>query len=107
MTIRSPFQPRYGSTQTVNPAAASAQITIGGGNKSIRVRNTGANIGSFRTGRAVEVGGAANVVATAADMPVAPNETVTIEKPQDHDTLAYISATGTTFVITAGEGGLN
>lgn len=101
MTIRSPFKPHYGSTQTVTPAAGSATITIGRGDKSIRVRNTGANIGFFRT-FLVSDGASA---ATAADMPVSPNETIIIEKAQDHDSLSHISATGTTFVITSGEGG--
>ena len=70
MTIRSPFQPRYGATQSPSPAAASASISIGRGNKSIRVRNTGANIGFFRTGLASD----GTVTATSADMPVAPGE---------------------------------
>lgn len=103
MTIHSSFQPHYGSTQTVTPAAASATITIGKGNKTIRVHNAGAtNPGFFRTGLASD----GTVTATAADMPVYPGETVYIEKPQDHDTLAHISAAGTTFVITSGEGGV-
>lgn len=102
MTIRAPFKPHYGSTQNVSPAAASAAITIGQGEKTIRVRNTGAtNIMYFRTGLA----SAGTVIATAADMPVAPGESVYIEKPQDHDTLAHISADGTTASITSGEGG--
>jgi hypothetical protein len=102
MTIRSPFRPHYGSTQTVAPAAAAATITIGRGDKSIRVRNTGAtNIGFFRVFRLSD--GA--VAATAADMPVAAGETVIIEKDTDYDSLSHISAAGTSFVITAGEGG--
>jgi len=103
MTIRSAFQPTYGSTQSVSPAAASAAITIGAGNKTIRVRNTGAtNPLFFRTGKASD----GTVTATAADTPVYPGEVLNIEKPQDHDTLAHISAAGTTAVMTAGEGGM-
>lgn len=103
MTVRSAFQPRYGSTQSISPTAASTSITIGGTNKTIRVRNTGAvNPMFFRTGQASD--GA--VIATAADMPVYPGEVLNIEKPQDHDTLAHISAAGTTAVVTAGEGGM-
>jgi hypothetical protein len=103
MTIRSPFQPQYGSCQSITPAAASASITIGRGNKSIRVRNTGTtNPMFFRTGRAAD----GTVTATATDMPVAPGETVIIEKSQDHDTLAHISAAGTTATVIAGEGGI-
>lgn len=102
MTIRSPFKPHYGSNQVVSPAVASASITIGQGDKTIRVRNTGAaNVMYFRTGLAFD--GA--VTATTADVPVSPGETVYIEKPQDHDTLATISALGTTADIMSGEGG--
>lgn len=103
MTIKSPFQPRYGAGVAVAPAAASATSTLGLGNKTLRVRNTGAtNIMFFRTGRAAD--GA--VVATSADMPVSPGETVYVEKFQDHDTVAYISAAGTTAQIISGEGGM-
>lgn len=102
MTIRSPFKPHYGTNHQAAPAAASASITVGKGDKTIRVRNTGAtNMMYFRTGLAFD--GA--VTATVADVPVAPGETVYIEKPQDHDTLAHISAAGTTAEIMSGEGG--
>lgn len=101
MTIRSPFQPHYGSNQVVTPAAASAAITIGFGNKSIMVCNTGVNIGYFRTGRAAD----GTVTATTADVPVPSGQTRIIEKPQDHDTLAHISAAGTTFQVMSGEAG--
>lgn len=101
MTIRSPFKPRYGSNQVVAPAAASASITIGKGDKSISVSNTGANVGYFRTGLASD----GTVTATTADVPVPSGTTRIIEKPQDHDTVAHISASGTTFNVMSGEGG--
>ena len=100
MTIRSPFKPHYGTTQTFNPASSSATITIGRGDKSLRLINTGANICFFRTGPAASI-----AAATAADCPVAAGQTLIIEKAQDDDTLAHISATGTTLVVTSGEGG--
>jgi subtilase family serine protease len=103
MTIHSNFQPKYGSTQTASPGAGSATLTIGKGNKTLRVKNTGAtNAAFFRTGLASD----GTVTATAADMPVFPGEVVYIEKPQDHDTLAHISAAGTTITVTVGEGGM-
>jgi hypothetical protein len=102
MTIRAPFKPHFGSNQNPSPAAASASITIGGGDKTLRIRNTGAtNVMYFRTGQLSN--GA--VVATTADMPVYPGESVYIEKPQDDDTVATISALGTTASIMSGEGG--
>jgi hypothetical protein len=103
MTIHSNFRPQFGSTQNVAPAAASASVVIGSGNRTIRVKNTGAtNVGYFRVGYSVN--GA--VTATAADMPVYPGETVYVDKDPMWDTVAYISASGTTFAITAGDGGM-
>lgn len=101
MTIRAPFKPHYGTNQVVTPAAASASITIGKGDKSIRVCNTGANVGYFRTGLASN----GTVTATAADVAVPSGQSLVIEKDQDHDTLAHISAAGTTFQVMSGEGG--
>lgn len=102
MATKTPFSPQYGSTKNVSPGAASATQTIGTTCKTLRVRNTGAtNIGYFRTGLASD----GTVTASSADMPVSPGEVVYITKPQDHDTVAYISASGTTFTIVAGEGG--
>jgi hypothetical protein len=102
MTIQSNFQPRYGSTQTFSPAAGSATVTVGKDNRTLRVKNTGAtNPMFFRTGRASD----GTVTATAADMPVYPGEVVYIAKSPEHDTLAHISAAGTTATVTAGEGG--
>lgn len=102
MTIRAPFKPHYGSNQVVSPGAASAEITIGKGDKTIRIRNTGStNPMFFRTGNSAN----GTVTATTADVPVSPGETVYIEKPQDDDKLAHISAAGTTANIMSGEGG--
>lgn len=102
MTIRAPFKPHYGSNQAVSPAAASASITIGKGDKTIRAVNTGAtNVMHFRTGKASD----GTVTATSSDVCVRPGESLDIEKPEDHDTLAYISAAGTTAQFMSGEGG--
>lgn len=43
--------------------------------------------------------------ATTADTPVLPNSSVVLGKAQDEDTVAYISAAGTTLNIQSGEGG--
>lgn len=102
MSANSPFRPHFGSNQNISPAAASAAITIGSGDKTLRVRNTGAtNVMYFRTGQA----SLGTVSATVSDMPVYPSETIYIRKPQDHDTVATISAAGTTASVMSGEGG--
>lgn len=96
-----PFQPVFGSNQVLAPAAASAPATLSSPFSSqLRVINTGTNIGYFRTYRAADGAQAA----TTADMPVAPGMATTISKTKDHDTIATISAAGTTFQVTAGEG---
>lgn len=99
VTQRTPFKPHYGQTATVNPAAGSATVVLGRGDKSLRFINNGANICYFRTG----VG--AGVVATVLDCPILAGQILIIEKPQDDDTIAHISAAGTTLLITPGEGG--
>jgi hypothetical protein len=103
MTIQSNFRPQYGSGQTASPAVGSATITIGKGCRTLRIKNTGAtNVMQFRTGIAAD----GTVAATAADMQLSPGEVVYIEKDSRHDTLAFISASGTTMHAIAGEGGV-
>lgn len=97
MTVKAPFAPAYTQGQTVTAAAAAASITIGKGAKSICLTNTGSNVGYVRTG-------ASGIVATAADYPVPAGIQVVISKPDDHDTLSYISASGTTLHAIPGEG---
>ena len=99
MTVHSNFAPQYGATQTVTPAAASAQIAIGKDCRTVRVSNTGTNIGSFRIGTGT-------ITASGADMPVEPGKTGYVSKEPTWDQLAHISAAGTTFVITPGNGGM-
>lgn len=103
MTVNRNFAPDYGNTQTVAPAASSASIVIGKGNKTIRVKNAGAtNVGYFRIGLSTN----GTITATASDMPVYPGETVYVSKDDTWDTLAHISAAGTTFAVTPGDGGV-
>lgn len=103
MTIHSNFQPKYGSTQDLTAAAASQEATIGAGCKTLRIKNLdAANPASVRTGKASD----GTVTATAADVTLDAGEVRYIAKPQDHDTLAYISALGATLRVEAGEGGV-
>jgi streptogramin lyase len=106
MTIESPFQPRRGANQKVTATTTSQTITIGAGSKSIRALNAGAVVGYFVTYKASDE----TRTCTAADTPVGPagaaSSTMVIEKPQDHDTVAYL-ADSTTAVMhfQPGEGG--
>lgn len=97
MAAFQPFNPKYTSGQTVAPAAASASITVGKGEKNVRLVNDGAANCYVRLG-------IAGVVATAADYLLRPGADKVITKEQDHDTLAHISATGTTLNVMVGEG---
>lgn len=107
MTVASAFQPARGRNQRVTAGTTSANVTIGAGEKSLRVANASTVVVYFRTYRASD--GAQ--VAANTDTPVLPagaaSSTIVIEKPQDHDTVAYIADSGTGNVIhfQPGEGG--
>lgn len=103
MTVESNFQPKYGATVVATGAASSSTTAVGLGNKTLRLKNTGAtNPVSFRTGKSSD----GTVTAVLTDMVLDPGEVIYIEKPQDHDVVACISAAGTTLRITPGEGGI-
>lgn len=106
MSTYTPFMPKKGGNQKVSATTTSALITIGKGNKSLRVINAGANVTFFRTYRAADGAEAC----TAADTPVAVSgaagSVLVIEKPEDHDTVSYLAETGATVMhFTPGEGG--
>jgi hypothetical protein len=101
MTQRTPFKPHFEQTATVASGAVSANVTVGKGDKSLRLINYGANICYFRTGV-----GSGTGTATAADCPIIAGQTLVIEKAQEDDTVAHISAAGTILLITPGEGGI-
>jgi hypothetical protein len=97
MTINAPFCPAYTQGQTVSPGAAAASITIGLGAKNLCLTNTGSNVCYVRVG-------AAGIEATAADYPVLGGAQVVLSKDEQHGTLSYISASGTTLHVLPGEG---
>lgn len=98
MTIRAPFQPRRGVNLVATPAAASASVSLDSQAKSVRLVNAGLNICHVRIGSGAQT-------ATTADMPVRPNSEIVVQKGDGDDTLAHISALGTTLHIQTGEGG--
>lgn len=106
MSTGTPFQPKRGANQKVTASTSSAAITIGKGNKSIRVLNAGSVVGYFATYKAAD--GA--YTCTAADTPVGPSgaasSTLVVEKPEDHDSIAYLADSTTTVMhFMPGEGG--
>lgn len=98
MTVRAPFQPRRGVNQVLTPAAGSASVAIDANAKSVRLCNVGANICHVRIGAGAQT-------ATTADMPVPAGRDVIVSKADGDDTLAHISAAGTTLHAQTGEGG--
>ena len=99
MSIKAPFQPRRGVNLTATPGAASASVALDSQAKSVRLVNTGANICFVRIGAGAQT-------ATTADMPVRAGSEIIVSKGDGDDTLAHISATGTTLYIQTGEGGI-
>lgn len=107
MSVTSPFQPKKGGNNKVTATTTSASITVGAGQKSLRVINAGVIVGYFRTYKASD--GAET--ASSADTPVAVSgaagSVLIIEKPQDHDSIAYIADSVTTVMhFQVGEGGV-
>jgi len=99
MSIKAAFQPRRGQNLTETPAASSASVTLDSQAKSVRLVNNGANVCFVRIGAGAQT-------ATTADMPVRAGSEIVVSKGDGDDTLAHISATGTTLYIQTGEGGI-
>lgn len=104
MTAIQPFAPRYDATVTATPSSSSAAVAFDTQrlNKQVQFVNTGANICFVQTYDSSLPGTAPT--ASTADYPIPPNMARTLTKPQSHDTVAHISASGTTLYITPGEG---
>ena len=98
MTIRAPFQPTRGANQVTTPAAASASVNVDPFSKTLRLVNVGLNICHVRVGEGPQT-------ATTADLPLPSGTSIFVQKGQGEDTVAFISAVGTTLHIQPGEGG--
>lgn len=99
MTVRAPFNPNRGANQVSTPGAASVSVTINAISKSVRLVNSGSNICHVRIGTGTQT-------ATTADLPIRAGSEVILSKGEGEDTLAHISAVGTTLHIQPGEGGV-
>ena len=99
MSSESPFQPARGKNQKVTAGVASAIITCGAGNHALRVVNQGAVLGYFVTFKAADEPGK---VCTTNETPVAVSggagSVLVIEKPLDHDSVAYLADSTTTIL---------
>lgn len=99
MTIKQPFAPHYGSNQSLAAGSPATAVSISHQAKQMRVVNTGANIGFFRTYDST--GGAP--AATAADYPVPPGAGAIVSKI-GHNAISVFSPAGTTLQVMTGEG---
>jgi hypothetical protein len=109
MTVESPFQPMRGANKKVTATTTSQVVAFGAGQKSLRVLNAGAVVVYFRTFNSTDTIEAAKAC-TNAETPVGPagaaSSTLTIEKPQDHDSVSYLADSTTSVVhFQPGEGG--
>ena len=93
------FTAQRGGNQVVSAGAVSASVNVDVHCKSVRVVNSGTtNIGYVRIGQGAQT-------ATTADTPIRANSEIVLLKADGEDTVAYISAAGTTLHIQPGEGG--
>jgi len=99
MSVVNQFSQRDKSNQVVTPAAASASVSLNQQDKAVRLVNTGANVCYVRIGTGAQT-------ATTADVPVRSGSEVILRKKNGDDTLAHISAAGTTLNVATGEGGV-
>ncbi len=89
------FSPSYGTTVSVSAtSSASAATNLIIGDLGVQIINIGTKMGF------VKVCAAGN--ATSADYPVNAGETVIITKAAAFNRISYISADGTTLLITSG-----
>lgn len=109
MTVQSAFQPKRGSNKKVTASTTSATVAFGAGQKSLRILNSGAVVGYFRTFDSTDAVDAA-IACTNADTPIGPagaaSSTLVIEKSERHDSVAYLADSTTTVMhFQPGEGG--
>ena len=97
--MQTAFNPNRGANQVATPAAASASISLDPRAKSIRLVNSGVNVCHVRVGTGAQT-------ATTADLPIRGGSEIVVRKGDGEDTLAHISAAGTTLHIQTGEGGI-
>lgn len=97
MSATHSFSPARGKNQKVTASTTSAIITIGAGNRAIRAVNQGSQVGYFVTFKASDEPGK---VCTAGETPLTISGdagcVVVVEKPFDHDSIAYLADTSTT-----------
>jgi hypothetical protein len=108
MSTNTPFQPKRGGNKKVTATTTSQTVSVGAGQKSLRILNSGAVVGYFRTFDSTDATDAA-IPCAVTDTPIGPagaaSSTLVIEKPERHDGVAYLSDSTTTVLhFQPGEG---
>ncbi|CAB4203029.1 hypothetical protein UFOVP1365_21 [uncultured Caudovirales phage] len=94
-----PFRPFLGGTKSISVSSTSAETTISGNPKQLRLTNTGTSVCFFRFGSSTQT-----AVATT-DMPVLPGVSVVVSVPVGTTNVAAITAAlTTTLYVTPGYG---
>ena len=105
MSAGTPFKPKRGANNKVTATTTSQTITVGAGERSVRVINAGTIVAYFVCYKASD--GA--IAASALHTPIAvagASGSLVIEKQLDDDTIAFIADTVTTILhFQVGEGG--
>lgn len=101
MAVHAPFNAQRGSNQVITlvAAAASTSSAINKVAKCVRLVNPGLNICHVRIGTGVQV-------ASVLDTPILSGSEIILTKGDGEDTIAHISAAGSTLNIQTGEGGI-
>lgn len=104
MTVRQAFAPKRGANQNLTATTTSQIATVGTGEKSLRIVNKAGGgdlfIYTYRATSSSDVR-----PASTADYCVVAGQSSVITKYEFHDTVAYITDTGTAvFKLQPGEG---
>lgn len=102
MSFMQPFSPKQGANQNIAVTTASQIVTIGKGEKQLRIINKGA--GDAYVYHYNAANSSAVRVASTADYRVAAGQTSIITKPESHDTLAVVGDAACTVSFVPGEG---
>lgn len=106
MSAGTPFKPKRGGNKKVTATTTSQNLTIGAGERSVRIINVGSIVGYFVCYKASDGARTATVGDTPIAAASAAGSALVIEKQLDDDTIAYIADSTTTVLhFQAGEGG--
>lgn len=102
MSATRPFGPSYGTNQVLTATGSSQTATIAPGNKQLRILNLGSNKAYIKAFNSYS--GTVTATTSTADFCIGAGMASTITISEYYDSVAYISASGTTLDVMTGEG---